>query len=388
MSLQYPLLFPYGEDGYRIDLNWVTNHVTEQSSRKRISMRAFYCYQLQQRLDQGNTLFRSGRLFQQYLVDAYASVEEDRLDYIRKNQKTLRSEIYQGIQDAVLKGDTDANAIGKRIILPSSHTGSPRYMIQNYQDAMAICRQYGNPDLFITFTCNPKWPEIIRALSIIPGQKPEDRPDIIARIFKMKLNEMLATIKSGTIFGKIIADLYVVEFQKRGLPHCHFLFWLHPEEKIREPSQIDKLISAEIPNPKEDPLGYNIVAEFMMHGPCGLAKTNAQCMKNSICSKKFPKQIRNETIIEENGIINYKRRNTNYYVEKENIKLDNRFVVLYNIELCLKFCAHINTEICSQSVLIKYLFKYLAKGPDRVRAILEDNIYVDSFGHINYQEID
>ena len=104
-------------------------------------------------------------------------------------------------------------------------------MIQNYQDAMAICRQYENPDLFITFTCNPKWPEITRALSKILGQKPEDRPDIIARIFKMKLNEMLATIKSGTIFEKIIADLYVVEFQKRGLPHCHFLFWLHPEEK-------------------------------------------------------------------------------------------------------------------------------------------------------------
>ena len=254
-------------------------------------MRAFYCYQLQQRQNQGNTLFKSGRLFQQYLVDAYASVEEDRLDYIRKNQKNLRSEIYQGIQDAVIRGDTDANAIGKRIVLPSSHTGSPRYMIQNYQDAMAICRQYGNPDLFITFTCNPKWPEITRALSMIPGQKLEDRSDIIARVFKMKLEKILSTIKSGTIFGTIIADLYVVEFQKRGLPHCHFLFWLHPDKKIHEPSQIDKLISAEIPDPQEDPLGYNVVVEFMTHGPCEFAKTNASCMKNLICSKKFPKQI-------------------------------------------------------------------------------------------------
>jgi len=50
-------------------------------------MREFYCYQLQERRTQGNTLFRGGRLFQQYIVDAYASVEEDRLDYIRKNQK-------------------------------------------------------------------------------------------------------------------------------------------------------------------------------------------------------------------------------------------------------------------------------------------------------------
>ena len=126
----------------------------------------------------------------------------------------------------------------------------------------------------------------------------------------------------------------------------------------------------------------------MMHGPCGFAKTNAICMKKSICSKRFPKQIRNETLIEENGIINYKRRNTDIYVEKENIKLDNRFVVPYNRELCIKFCAHINTEICSQSMLIKYLFKYLAKWSDRIRAVLEDNICIENSGEINYQEID
>ena len=70
-------------------------------------------------------------------------------------------------------------------------------MIQNYQDAMAICRHYENPDLFITFTCNPKWPEITRAFTMISRQKPEDRPDIISRIFKMKLDNILSTIKSG-----------------------------------------------------------------------------------------------------------------------------------------------------------------------------------------------
>ena len=89
------------------------------------------------------------------------------------------------------------NAIGKRIILPSSYTGSPRYIIQNYQYAMAICRQYENLDLFITFTCNPTWPKIIRALALIQGQRPEDRLDIVSRIFKMKLDSFLSTIKSG-----------------------------------------------------------------------------------------------------------------------------------------------------------------------------------------------
>ncbi|KAL8167992.1 hypothetical protein V2J09_009491 [Rumex salicifolius] len=58
----------------------------------------------------------------------------------------------------VTHGDLDARSIGKRIILPASFTRSTRYMAQNYQYAMALCRTYDNPSLFITFTANPKWP--------------------------------------------------------------------------------------------------------------------------------------------------------------------------------------------------------------------------------------
>ena len=171
---------------------------------------------------------------------------------------------------------------------------------------MAINRLYGNHDLFMTFTCNPKWLEITRALSMIPGQKSKDRPNIISRVFKIKLDNILSTIKSREIFGTVITDLYVVEFQKRDLPHCHFLFWLHPDNKFRDPEQVDKFISAEIPNAKKNPLAHCIVVDFMMHGPCGYAKTVAPCMKNSSCSKKFPKQFRKETTIEENGIVSYR----------------------------------------------------------------------------------
>ena len=50
---------------------------------------------------------------------------------------------------------------------------------------MAIVRRYGKPDLFVTFTCNPAWPEILEHLE--EGQKAEDRPDIVNRIFQLKL---------------------------------------------------------------------------------------------------------------------------------------------------------------------------------------------------------
>ena len=56
MSLQYPLLFSYGEYGYRIDLQCTATTANKKTLTSQISMRAFYCYQLQKRCNQGNTL--------------------------------------------------------------------------------------------------------------------------------------------------------------------------------------------------------------------------------------------------------------------------------------------------------------------------------------------
>ena len=75
----------------------------------------------------------------------------------------------------------------------------------NYQDAMAICRVYGPPDLFVTFTCNTKLREIADALRFEPGQQPCDRSDLIVRVFHMKVDEFIADIKEGKTFGPVFA---------------------------------------------------------------------------------------------------------------------------------------------------------------------------------------
>jgi len=96
------------------------------------------------------------RLSKQAIVDARAIEDEDRLDYIARNQSKLRAEYVQGIFDAIEKGIYETNQVEKKVLLPSSHIGCKRYAIQNFHDGIAICRAYGPPDLFITFTCNPK----------------------------------------------------------------------------------------------------------------------------------------------------------------------------------------------------------------------------------------
>ena len=114
--------------------------------------------------------------------------------------------------------------------------------------------------LFITTTTNPNWPEIKSIL--LPGQDPQDRPDIVARVFRLKVQKLLEMLKSEMVFGKAQAWL-------RGLPHCHLLLWLLAEHRIT-PDKIDDVICAEIPDPSVDPELHQIVMSNMVHGPLWL----------------------------------------------------------------------------------------------------------------------
>ncbi|XP_076936001.1 uncharacterized protein LOC143602926 [Bidens hawaiensis] len=351
------------EGGWSPDLLLRNN--TSECDRK-LTMNMYYSYLLHDRQGIYTHLLMGGRLLQQFIVDAYVCIEQSRLDYIRNNQNLFHTEFLQGIEDAVERGDSEGRSIGKRMILPSSFTGGPRYMYKHYLDALAICKVHGKPQFFITFTCNVKWPEI-RHMSKFPSLKPEDRPDIIARVFHIKVKSLIDFLKKKKPFGQVTADLYTIEFQKRGLPHCHLLLWVKQTSMVTQPSDIDRFISAEIPNPDEDPLLYKVVTELMVHGPCGLLKPTSPCMFNGSCCKGFPKNFQPTTFFDKNGHVHYRRRNSGFTVKKNGIIIDSRNIVPYNRVLCLHFMAHINVEYCGWSMLIKYLFKYISKGTNRIR---------------------
>ena len=322
--------------------------------------------------EERNDLHRFGKLFQQYVVDMYAKMESNRLHYIRHNQGRLRSDLYSGVVDAVNLGDSDMQQVGRRVILPSSFTGGPRHMQQLYQDAMSIVRRYGKPDLFITFTCNPKWPEIEETL--LPNQVAADRPDITVRVFKMKLKALMDDLTTKHVLGRVVGHVHTIEFQKRGLPHAHILLILAPNDKPETAADVDNIVSAELPNAELYPAARATVERCMMHGPCGPTHPSSPCMKDGRCTRNFPKHIQNETLVNDDGYPEYRRRSNNGdHARRNGVNLDNRWVVPHNIFLCTKYNAHINVEICTSIQSIKYVYKYVYKGHDRASISVGDS---------------
>ncbi|KAL0328120.1 UNVERIFIED_CONTAM: hypothetical protein Scaly_2244600 [Sesamum calycinum] len=93
-------------------------------------------------------ILHGGRLLQ-YVVDNYVKIEAQKLRWIRFHQNDIRAELYEGLQDCLNAGENNAGNVGRRIILPSSFTGSPRDMYQRYQDAMAIVQKFEDYDCVV-----------------------------------------------------------------------------------------------------------------------------------------------------------------------------------------------------------------------------------------------
>ncbi|XP_071691812.1 uncharacterized protein [Rutidosis leptorrhynchoides] len=201
MSLQYPLIFFFGEPGFHPDLMLRDVPGSSGGRSRKMSMNMYYSYQIHDRLRVYSLMLRWGRLFQQYIVTIYCSIELDRMDYFRKNQQNIRNEYLSGLYDAISRGEKTGYDVGSHTILPASFTGGPRYMYSHYLDALAICRVYGNPQFFVTFTCNVKWPEIARYLQSYPRMSASDRADIVARVFHFKVTQFLAFIKESKPLG-------------------------------------------------------------------------------------------------------------------------------------------------------------------------------------------
>lgn len=123
--------------------------------------------------------------------------------------KELRVDSYIHLRDGIQNDATGRN-LGQIRIPPSSFTGSPRYMHGKTQDAMTYVRNYGRPNVFITFTCNARWSEIQNEL--LPGQTYFRRHDLIARVFRLKLVRLMDVITKFHVFGPVRCHMYTIEW--------------------------------------------------------------------------------------------------------------------------------------------------------------------------------
>ncbi|KAL7111175.1 hypothetical protein ACP275_05G071400 [Erythranthe tilingii] len=262
LPLQYPLLFPYGEDGYRDNISLRESSLADNRKRRKVSMRELFSYLIQKRRGEHSLLLHSKKLYQQLCVDGFSMVESHTLNFIRFNQDQLRVDIYKSIEENIFKGDTEGKSVGQRIIIPGSFT----------------------------------------------------------------------------------ADVCTIEFQKQGLPHAHILLWLHNDDKPKNPEEIDRIICAEIPDEENDRKMYQLVEKYMIHGPCGQVNLKSPCMKDRVCTKRFPKPFVQRTESDADGFIVYRRREDGRTFTKKKTTLDNGFVVPYN-RVLLNGGAEIRDEI-------------------------------------------
>lgn len=97
----------------------------------------------------------------------------------------------------------------------------------------------------------------------------------------------------------------------------------------------------------------------MLHSHCRTAKKNAQCIEHDKCTEHLPNKFNEETMINEDSLPMYKRRDIGLTITRKEVPLDNRSVVPYNRNLLVRFNAHINVEYCNHSWYVQYLFKYV-----------------------------
>ena len=380
------------------------------TGKRRVTSREFYVYHMNQRDDEQDYLHKAGRLYQEWICMSWLAVENQKLQYQRQNQKALRADSYKNVreateerrrdlaprEDGMFSDDNLQPAIGRKI-LSSSFVGSPRWYNSQFQDAMAIVREYHKPDYFITMTCNSKWPEITENLAL--GQTAQDRPDLVARVFKQKKDQLMNDLISGEILGKIVSHMHVIEFQKRGLPHAHILIILDNSDRTMTPEEVDMAVCAELPPDPDEADNeeeaeqrrrlQDIVFTNMVHGPCGLDNPSCPCMENGRCTKKYPKSFQKKTIVDpdSNNPI-YRRRSPEdggrqIICPKTGRTIDNRWVVPYSPFLSLRYNCHINNEKCTSAKASKYIYKYVTKGNDRamVATVVEGQQQRDEISH-------
>ena len=280
LPLQYPLLYFGGESG------WSPGDFCNGRQGRTISTTGKpvgALYYARQRLLIEPVFHVLSSVAQEWACDQYVRTDELKLSYIERQLPKKRRTTKNAIHNA-----SPEQTVGKR--LPASFHGSHTSRKRKQLDAMAVVARRGPPTVMVTFTANPSWPEVEQNLS--PGQIPMDRPDLIVRVFKVKLKHLLADLKSN-LFGKYSYIMSVIEYQARGVPHAHII--VKYEGDSPEQREVYDWFWTNIPDASiaNDALREKVL-QYMVYIKCGAFNPSSPCMKtdpktkNKYCQKHYP----------------------------------------------------------------------------------------------------
>lgn len=352
-TLAYPLLFPTGSHGWH---SLMTRVVPFAHQLKSVTLTDYFRHMLMHRTNPTHVQ-QCERLALEFYCDAWAQVEARAAMFHRQPSQQAKYRVGRkcAIDDQLQCEGGDLNSASIPLILPSNFVGSSKWYHMLYMDAMALPMRFGKPDLFLTMTCNPRWPEIKAAL---PNNSHwRHHPDIVARVFWLKFKSLMRDIVQGKLFGAVKSYVWRVEWQARGLPHVHLLIIL--ETPISTALQVDKFVSAEIPDPQMSPDLHQLVSDFQIHAPCD-DDDQCGCRKGKPCKRHFPKDMSRSTVILNNAFPKYRRRGRHSCNVKGRMVTDD-WVVPYNAQLTLKYRCHINIEVAASIKSFKYVCERLIR---------------------------
>ncbi|XP_062614683.1 uncharacterized protein LOC134276442 [Saccostrea cucullata] len=195
--------------------------------------------------------------------------------------------------------------------------GTPSYWQAAQKDLFAMLRQIGIPTWFCSFSAAEfRWNATVEA---ILRQQNDDRraenldwseksdvlrsnPVTVDRMFEYRFHVFLRDVimSPSEPIGKVVDYFQRVEFQQRGSPHMHCLFWIEGAPKLEQDGEkavcdfIDKYVTCKIPSEDEDSELRKIVLDVQQHSK----KHSQSCRKKGTeCRFNFPRPPSEKTFI-------------------------------------------------------------------------------------------
>jgi hypothetical protein len=281
------------------------------------------------------------------------------IKYLAETERTLAQE-NELRADA---GDEAPKESGMRTFIPPSLTDSDAYWHDVATRCFAISAKFGAPTFFLTFTMNPYWPEY-QALKRESGNFGDSA--IMAIVFKEKLSGLMMFLKRRRTLGTIFAFVWRIEYQRRGLPHAHLLFWTDFQTQIVE--SVDSVISVRYPkvspflDDEEAVADFRVLIEsYQKHHHsrrCGVPP--------GPCRFGYPQPAVPRTTI----------RRLRYCFARD---VDGGDIVPHNPFLLAHFRCHHCLEVIHSDQAIGYVLKYCTKNPDAGHVHLRPVLYE---GHV------